>query len=149
MAIEETDLRDREVWSDVARMWYNKAVDKSPDIGRIQHHLAVLAQPNIVQQLFYYSKSLVSVVPFGNARESILLLFNPFLENSEIASQRYPLSALVKAHSILFTRGTIQKHITSDLNISDHTFWDRTISAGCLGASNLGRQFAVASNFGN
>jgi hypothetical protein len=78
MAIEETDLRDREVWSGVARMWYNKAADKPPNAGRIQHHLAVLARPDIVQQLFYYSKALVSVAPFQNARESIMLLFNPF-----------------------------------------------------------------------
>src|SRR5277367_6623063 len=88
MAIEEADLRDREVWSCVARMWYNKAADKSPNVGRIQHHLAVLARPNVVQQLFYYSKALVCVTPFQNARESIMLLFNPFLEGSEIASQR-------------------------------------------------------------
>jgi hypothetical protein len=46
MATEEADLRDREVWSGVARMWYNKAADKSPNVGRIQHHLAVLARPN-------------------------------------------------------------------------------------------------------
>ena len=43
MAIEETDLRDREVWSGVAWMWYDKAADKSPNAGRVQHHLAVLA----------------------------------------------------------------------------------------------------------
>jgi hypothetical protein len=112
MAIEEADLRDREVWSGVARMWYNKAADKSPNVGRIQHHLAVLARPNIVQQLFYYSKALVSVVPFQNARESIMLLFNPFLEGSEIASQRYPLveSALVKANGVLFTHGPILEY---------------------------------------
>jgi hypothetical protein len=109
MAIEEADLRDREVWSGVARMWYNMAADKSPNVGRIQHHLAVLARPNIVQQLFYYSKALVSAIPFQNARESIMLLFNPFLEGSEIASQRYALieSALVKASGILFTHGSL------------------------------------------
>ena len=112
MAIEEADLRDREVWSGVARMWYNKAADKSPNVGRIQHHLAVLARPNIVQQLFYYSKALVSVIPFQNARESVMLLFNPFLEGSEIASQRYPLveSALVKANGILFTHGSVSEY---------------------------------------
>ena len=110
MAIEEADLRDREVWSGVARMWYNKAADKSPNVGRVQHHLAVLARPNIVLQLFYYSKSLVSVTPFQNARESVMLLFNPLLEESEIVSQRYPLveSTFVKANGLLFTRGSIR-----------------------------------------
>ena len=91
MAIEEADMRDREVWAGVARMWYEKAAAKSPNVGRIQHHLAVLSRPNIVQQLFYYSKALVSVNPFPNARESVMLLFNPFLAEGEIASQRYPL----------------------------------------------------------
>ena len=115
VAIEEADLRDREVWSGVARMWYNEAADKSPNVGRIQHHLAVLARPNIVQQLFYYSKALVSVIPFRNARESIMLLFNPFLEGSEIASQRYPLveSSFVKANGILFTHGSIEDYVVS------------------------------------
>jgi hypothetical protein len=53
MAVEEADLRDREVWAGVARYWYNKAADKSSKMGRIQHHLAVLARPNILQQLFF------------------------------------------------------------------------------------------------
>jgi hypothetical protein len=33
MAIEEADLRDREVWSGVARMWYNRAADERLDTG--------------------------------------------------------------------------------------------------------------------
>src|SRR5205085_7737697 len=72
-------------------------------------HLAVLARPNIVQQLYYYSKALVTVIPFPNARESVMLLFNSFLESSEVASQRYPLveATLVKANGILFTHGSI------------------------------------------
>ena len=111
MAIEEADLRDREIWSSVARMWYNKAADKSPNVGRIQHHLAVLARPNIVQQLFYYSKALVSITPFFNARESIMLLFAPFLDNSEVNSQKYAPAeiAFVKAHGFLFT-GRMQEY---------------------------------------
>lgn len=109
MAIEESDMRDREVWAGVARMWYDKAADKSPNVGRIQHHLAVLARPNIVQQLFYYAKALVSVQSFSNARESVMLLFNPFLAVAEIASQRYPMveATFVKAAAIHFTRGSI------------------------------------------
>ena len=51
MAIEEDDLRDRQIWSNVARTWYNMAADRSLNVGRIQHHIAVLARPNIVQQL--------------------------------------------------------------------------------------------------
>ncbi|KKY16019.1 putative telomerase-binding protein est1a [Phaeomoniella chlamydospora] len=114
MAIEESDLRDRETWSGVAAMWYNRAADKSPGVGRIQHHLAVLARPHIVQQLFYYTKALVTLIPFQNARESIMLLFNQFLEPNETASQRYyPVeSALVKSHGIMFVKGSIEEFET-------------------------------------
>ena len=38
MAIDETDLRDRKVWSGITRMWYNKAADGSPDVGGIHYH---------------------------------------------------------------------------------------------------------------
>jgi hypothetical protein len=109
MAIEEADLRDREVWAGVSRMWYNQAADRSPNVGRIQHHLAVLARPNVVQQLFYYSKALVSLSPFQNARESIMLLFNQFLDSPKTASQRYPTveASLVQAAALLFSRGSI------------------------------------------
>jgi hypothetical protein len=102
MTIEEADLPDREVWSGVARMWYNKAANSS-------HHLTVLARPNVMQRLFYSSKALVSVASFQNVRESVMLLFNPFLEDSEIASQRYPLlePTLVRSRGALFTRGTV------------------------------------------
>ena len=41
-----------------------------------------------------------------------MLLFNPFLEGSEIASQQYPLveSALVKANGVLFTHSPILEY---------------------------------------
>ncbi|OAP61247.1 hypothetical protein AYL99_03448 [Fonsecaea erecta] len=119
MAIEEVDLRDRETWSNVARMWYQKAADRSPDTGRIQHHLAVLARPHIVCQLFYYSKALISVNPFPNARDSIMLLFTPLLEVSstqkpklESTPSKYPKleSSLVTAAGLLFTKGSVDQY---------------------------------------
>ena len=76
----------------VARTWYIKAEDINFTIGgntgeegraRIQHHLAVVARPNIVQQLFYYSKALVSVSPFESARDRIMPLFNPLLDKED------------------------------------------------------------------
>lgn len=115
MAIEEADLRDREIWSNVARTWYNRAADLSPDVGRIQHHLAVLARPNIVQQLFYYSKALVSVKPFENARDSIMLLFNPLLDKEDGTFYgKYPATeaSFVSAFAVLFQRGSLQDYQT-------------------------------------
>jgi hypothetical protein len=100
-AIEEADLRDREVWSGVARMWYNKAADKSPNVAKIQHHLAILVRPNIVQQLCYYAKALVSVTPFPTTRKSMMLLFNPFCGGSELAQRIGDKNILQYMHVVL------------------------------------------------
>ncbi|WAO97402.1 EST1-DNA-bind domain-containing protein [Fusarium falciforme] len=70
MAIEDDCIRDRETWTGVSRHWYSKASDKSPTTGRLYHHLAILARPNALQQLFYYTKSLC-------VRESIMTLSDP------------------------------------------------------------------------
>jgi hypothetical protein len=44
MAIEEADLRDREIWSGVAQMWYHGAADERLDTGSVPSPLAVLAR---------------------------------------------------------------------------------------------------------
>ena len=102
MAIEDSDSEIRKIWANVARNWYHQVADKNPDVGRIHHHLAVLARPDILQQLFHYTKSLVSVCPFPNAGESILLLFDPLLDGSELYGQPVAVSAFVAAHAYLF-----------------------------------------------
>lgn len=83
MAIEDEDVRDRETWAGVARSWYNKAADKNPAVGRLYHHLAILARPDALQQLFYYARSLTCVRPFASARESILTLLDPALGKTQ------------------------------------------------------------------
>lgn len=66
-------MRDREIWTAVARRWYTKATDEtgSPSFGRLHHQLAILARPNAVLQLFLYTKSLCAAIPFRFARNSI------------------------------------------------------------------------------
>lgn len=110
MAIEDDDIRDREVWTGVARHWYSKASDKAPTTGRLYHHLAILARPNALQQLFYYSKSLCVEIPFTSARESILTLFEPVLNNTQ-GHYRLPIfeTAFVKAHGLLFTGKNVEQ----------------------------------------
>ena len=100
MAIEDDDIRDREVWTQVARQWYLKASDRSPETGRLYHHLAILARPNILQQLFFYNKALSVPQPFIAAKESILTLFQPGKH-----TRRSPpvIAAYIKVHAILFT----------------------------------------------
>ncbi|KAJ5107831.1 DNA/RNA-binding domain E.t1.c1-type [Penicillium angulare] len=111
MAIEESDLGDREIWVGVSRYWYNQGADESPNVGRIQHHLAVLARPDGLQQLFYYTKSLVSVEPFQTARDSIALLLNPY--KGQELSQPTMLTAFLATHGILFNQGPQEQFIAS------------------------------------
>ena len=105
MAIEDDEPRDRETWSNVARFWYNKAADKSPTIGRLYHHLAILARPYSLEQLSLYTRALTCVTPFESARGSVMTLFNPILHGKDTAHRR--LSSLetifIRAHGILFT----------------------------------------------
>lgn len=102
MAIEDDSIRDRETWTGVSRHWYSKASDKSPTTGRLYHHLAILARPNALQQLSYYTKSLCVLIPFPSARESIMTLFDPVLSKSP--NRLSPIdAAFVRVHGILFS----------------------------------------------
>lgn len=105
MAIEDEDIRDREVWTSVSRQWYKKASDNAPTTGRLYHHLAILARPNALQQLFYYTKALCVPIPFASARESIMTLFDPILGAGSYQHGRLLSTdvAFVKAHGILFS----------------------------------------------
>lgn len=50
------DIRDREIWTVVAWCWYFKASDKGLTIGRLYHHLGILARPSTFQQHFSHSR---------------------------------------------------------------------------------------------
>ncbi|AEO60984.1 hypothetical protein MYCTH_2130133 [Thermothelomyces thermophilus ATCC 42464] len=106
MAIEDDDVRNREVWRAVSRHWYSRASDKAPTTGHLYHHLAILAQPNAQQQLYYYTKSLCVKTPFLSARESIMSLFEPIMSPISNPQQTWlPRVELhyVRTHGILFT----------------------------------------------
>jgi len=117
MAIEDEDVRDRETWAGVARSWYTKAADKNPTVGRLYHHLAILARPNALQQMYYYSRSLTCVKPFQSARESILTLLDPILGRAG-APLTHALAIdtnFIKAHGLQFEESCVdtaqgQKH---------------------------------------
>lgn len=42
MAIEDDDIRDRKVWTGVARQWYSKASNMAPTTGKIHIHGQIL-----------------------------------------------------------------------------------------------------------
>jgi hypothetical protein len=109
MAIEDEDVRDRETWAGVARSWYTKAADKNPTVGRLYHHLAILARPNALQQMYYYSRSLTCVKPFQSARESILTLLDPILGRAG-ATSTHALAidtSFIKAHGLQFEEWSV------------------------------------------
>ena len=76
MAIEGDNIKDREVWAGVAEFWYHSAANHSPEVGRLNHHLAVLARPHTLQQLSLYFPCLTHEAPFESANESIMTLFD-------------------------------------------------------------------------
>lgn len=106
MAIEDENLRDRETWAGVARSWYTRAADKNPTVGRLYHHLAILARPNALQQLYYYTRSLTCVKPFLSARESILTLLDPILGRvAATYSHALPIdTSFIRSHALLFEK---------------------------------------------
>lgn len=111
MAIEDEDIKDRETWAGVARSWYTKAADKNPTVGRLYHHLAILARPHALQQLYYYSRSLTCVKPFPSARESILTLLDPILGRAKAPySHALPIdTSFIKAHALLFENKSLDE----------------------------------------
>ncbi|RKF78237.1 putative telomerase-binding protein est1a protein [Golovinomyces cichoracearum] len=102
MAIENDNMRDREIWTNVARNWYTKASSKIPSMGRLYNHLAILAKPDLLEQLYYYSKSVCSPNPFTSAHESIQTLLDSVLD--EKADEKPTLDILfVRTHGLLYS----------------------------------------------
>ena len=98
MAIEDDEPRDREVWSNVARFWYDKAADDSPRVGRLYHHLAILARPYSLEQLSLYIRALTSPIPFESARGSVMTQFSPML------SGRYTTDLVSSSLDVVFNK---------------------------------------------
>lgn len=97
------DPSQGEMWKNIAFLWYNKAVDKSPDVGRLYHHLAILARPFTLEQLSLYMRALTCFNPFENARSSILKLINPILQNKPAFQRPSFVTLFFQAHGNLFT----------------------------------------------
>lgn len=93
MAIEEADMRDRENWSNVARMWYGRAADGSPE------HRTHPAPSG-------YSRS-------AEHRSTALPLFKGTHQREYAKVER----CLVTAAGVMFTRGSIHRYV---VNISDY-----------------------------
>jgi hypothetical protein len=140
MAIEDEDVRDRETWAGVARSWYTKAADKNPTVGRLYHHLAILARPNALQQMYYYSRSLTCVKPFQSARESILTLLDPILGRAG-APLTHALAIdtnFIRAHALQFEESSVVKVKDQDDEPTDEFLNAKTEFLGNLD-NHIGR----------
>lgn len=101
IAIEDNDTQDGEIWTRASRYWYTIASNTTPTIGRLYHHLAILARPNSLQQLHFYAESLCVEIPFPKARDSLMTLLN---EGQNTSQRLEPLdAAFVRVHGILFS----------------------------------------------
>ncbi|KKA28734.1 hypothetical protein TD95_005423 [Thielaviopsis punctulata] len=104
MAIENQDEDLRQIWCNFSKSWYRATIDMAPTVGRLYHHMAILSRPNLLAQLFFYSKSLCTAEPFKPTHESIKTLFNPVMELDVTHRNMYdPVDiAFVAMHGSLF-----------------------------------------------
>ncbi|KAL8329144.1 hypothetical protein RB597_004738 [Gaeumannomyces tritici] len=97
MAVKDNDIYDRNVWTAVSRSWYSKASDKAPTTGRLYHHFAILARPDVTAQLFYYFKSLTVAIPFKDTRKNITLFDDTHTEILPVNK------AFIQVYGVFFT----------------------------------------------
>ncbi|KAL2044718.1 hypothetical protein N7G274_002492 [Stereocaulon virgatum] len=103
VAIEHDEPKSCEVWSNVARFWYNQASGGNPTVGRLHHHLAILTRLDPLVELSLYLRALTCLAPFESARASVMTLFNPVLSKDARLDKSSLETMFTMAHGILFT----------------------------------------------
>ena len=105
MAVEDKESEDLRSWSNVTQFWYNKAVDKSPNCGRLHHHLAMFFRAYSLEQLSFYTRSLICVDAYKIAPCSLTTLFNHVLYVAGSRQSRFSSFEIrfIQAHGFLFT----------------------------------------------
>ncbi|KAF2150660.1 hypothetical protein K461DRAFT_280656 [Myriangium duriaei CBS 260.36] len=128
MAIENNSSSVRQVWSEVARWWYSRASDRQPLVGRLYHHLGILARPDLPRQLFYYCKSLCCVQPFQNARHSLKAVFETSL-SPQITKPNDILNVVdvlfVRTHKLIYETTSLDQAMSVSTEFVDRL--DKTI----------------------
>jgi len=105
MAIEDDDPRERDNWAGISQYWYRMAADRAPGVGRLYHHLAILARSEQFQQIYYYCRSFTCIQLFPSARESVLAVFEPIFNRSNTSAPIPRIDTLyTKLHAIIFLR---------------------------------------------
>ncbi|KZT61497.1 hypothetical protein CALCODRAFT_479780 [Calocera cornea HHB12733] len=108
-------IYDTEVWRNVAQEWYWRGLGEMPGVGRLQHHLGLLAQAaqadgagalegGETRVVYHFLKSLTSSQPHVTARESVLPLFSVDIQRARAAPDSSISALFVLLHGILYTR---------------------------------------------
>ncbi|KFY02133.1 hypothetical protein V490_00608 [Pseudogymnoascus sp. VKM F-3557] len=108
-----------EDWDDdagTARQWYLKTAAQIPETGRLYHHLAIVAQSDELQQLFYYLKSLIVAKPFTRTHESIKTLLNPKPDLAGGCCSSIAVQAILRSHALIFEEASLD---TSSQQLSE------------------------------
>ncbi|KAL9027186.1 MAG: hypothetical protein Q9180_007366 [Flavoplaca navasiana] len=98
------DKESTETWRDAAEYWFNKLVDKFPQIGTSYIRFADLAPRNTLEQLTYCLRSQICLVPFIGARESIRAAFYDASYGKTLSRMKNAVreAAFIKIHAKLF-----------------------------------------------
>ena len=114
MAVEDDGPRDREVWSNLARSWYNKAADKNPFVGRF-YHLAIRTLPYSLEPMSLYKRALTCVAPVKSAWESLSALSRPLLGGRHATEPRPSPSesASIKAKTDTLDESSTEHQLTN------------------------------------
>jgi hypothetical protein len=97
ITIDDRENRGREFRSNFWRRWRVSAAGKIPQVGRLYHHLAILAGPSAIQQLFYYTKSLSVSQPYR--KEPVV--FEPLFRGTQYPRRGTLTTPQYKAHAYI------------------------------------------------
>ncbi|KAJ9475138.1 PINc domain-containing protein [Pseudozyma hubeiensis] len=104
-ALGDWEWTEKETWRQTAKGWYAMGITKTPNIGRLHHHLGVLSRgDNDLRALYHLTKSLIAAKPFASARDSILTLFDQERQARRVRRDSSIEELFLHLHGILITR---------------------------------------------
>ncbi|EDN06086.1 predicted protein [Histoplasma mississippiense (nom. inval.)] len=109
MCLEDTDS-ERGTWNDISSRWYHKALDENPGKGSLYHRLGNLSTPNMDEQLFFYSRSLMAIKRYECRVETAFKTTLNSIQNQDVTPPDLT-SWFVSSHAILLRGGSIHKFI--------------------------------------
>jgi hypothetical protein len=129
----ENDIALSKDWREVSRAWYLKASNKAPTNGRLYEHLAIVAEPHSLEQLFLFSKALCAADPFAPALE----ILKSIMLSSTDGKYHRPLidTVFIKAQALLLTSKTMEgfEHAMQEFLdvLNNHIDRDEFTNQGC------------------